>query len=1266
MNTQSGISLDAGMAMFFDNNGIGFGNADVFCLGRAAIPGQILDILGQIFRFRDSEGRSPVSQLIVVMTADVAERYGGLENVAQQLQSYIAENSVKGPVGRDIADWLRVISPANQGADALYDIVRVAPSQGIVVVANAAMFRDGAVKATVAAENLALYEDFWVPQLTEIARKLLTFANQTQAYVALIAGELSPRRGAMSRLLQSIDGVGVVGAAMDNDLEAMLASRGASLNADLAAGRIGSIFRTIDALPANMDAEKPFLKVQMLHRAKLFGQALQMIEQDITIDESADPFALAKLGHIAIDCGSRQLAIKLLGTSIDGLTTRESLELAAATADDIEDSALSKRAEERLAAMYPGSDVLERIRLRRAIAEGRYRDAATVLAVAREDNDGVEFFRALAEALDGSGIPDYAGISERLSVKHPDRRWRLHAALVKDALKRMLPLHAYDMALRSGEHGKPSVGLLLDVLDRLVLERDAKGNLPIPPDELQAGVTKIVQYLAEHPEDGHRRLHLTRLLSLGTIGDLGVPLVTAIGMDGFSRPLKLQKFVTVKGYTAQELDARMDFLKRAFGWLGQEGPFLIGKAKLPAELMTEDPEQLLPAIATFLLRLGEDISSDDDAKALMNWMMLGVCIVPYTKDPNQDLELVRLAAGRLVTAGRPQLARDLAEQALQSSAGDPFRGRIAWSVMADIYLRIGNALEGLIGFAAAAWGDTTVVDEQAWHEAHAFSRGLREIGLLPQARRAAISAMRLVESMGHGDLNRHRGELMILAIDMQALAQSNKPKAEDIESLLSRATSNAEKVIARNDEPTPVALLLGQVIRLASERNVQVPDAARSAFAALIKDTGSSGTDLVHAMAALCPTARQVMAIHGRMEQARYSDDVAHDSRAVTLSARRMLAGEEILSDTGAVALGIELLSDRAVAMPGWEATSRPAEQMKDEAEAARWAAEISAEGICVLMAGFDSKHRLLRMSAHNGVLDTPVREPTERFSAGVLEAWAHDFPYSYGLDNNPANIFYTSTEGLSFEHMPKGPTVLVLDTHLQEIPPNLLRSGEDFAGQKIPIASAPSLSWLLRARKHPAGSDGRRNAWISTAERHGRTLSMIAERLLPTLSERSFRLDTGTTVPEDFAGSELALIAAHGGLEPDEQFFQRVSDEGNTRLSISDMASGLRNVGVVILFVCSGGRSDKHPTADTNVGLAKEILDRGCSVVIASPWPLDARVTYHWLPEFMAAWDRGCTAVQSNFLANQAVAKAMGNHLETWLAMNLFGDPLRTARRDR
>ena len=57
-----------------------------------------------------------------------------------------------------------------------------------------------------------------------------------------------------------------------------------------------------------------------------------------------------------------------------------------------------------------------------------------------------------------------------------------------------------------------------------------------------------------------------------------------------------------------------------------------------------------------------------------------------------------------------------------------------------------------------------------------------------------------------------------------------------------------------------------------------------------------------------------------------------------------------------------------------------------------------------------------------------------------------------------------------------------------------------------------------------------------------------------------------------------MAVITAHGGVHPEGRYFQVVSDEGSLRVTAGDLANALRNVGIVILFVCSGGRADKHP----------------------------------------------------------------------------------------
>jgi hypothetical protein len=137
-------------------------------------------------------------------------------------------------------------------------------------------------------------------------------------------------------------------------------------------------------------------------------------------------------------------------------------------------------------------------------------------------------------------------------------------------------------------------------------------------------------------------------------------------------------------------------------------------------------------------------------------------------------------------------------------------------------------------------------------------------------------------------------------------------------------------------------------------------------------------------------------------------------------------------------------------------------------------------------------------------------------------------------------------------------------------------------------------------------------------------------------------------------------VIAAHGGILPEGRFIQRLSDEANLAVYPAALASAVEGSSVVILFVCSGGRIDSHPTGETTVGLVKELLDQGCSTVIASPWPLNVGVPPHWLPVFIQEWMTGKTPIEATFLANKNVEKMLGDSPLECLAMNVFGDPLR------
>ena len=411
-------------------------------------------------------------------------------------------------------------------------------------------------------------------------------------------------------------------------------------------------------------------------------------------------------------------------------------------------------------------------------------------------------------------------------------------------------------------------------------------------------------------------------------------------------------------------------------------------------------------------------------------------------------------------------------------------------------------------------------------------------------------------------------------------------------------------------------------------------------------------------MSAAIPDSNNVLQLHRRTGSARYSEDVGYDARNSVFAARRLLGGEEAADNPEIAIFAIELLADRAVATPGWETTAKPPLLMTDISDPASVAKTISGQGLAIIAAGVDENSTLFQVTTQASDVGAVVRESEDSFSVRELRDWAREYPYRYGVDEDTPNLFHITTEHFRLSNLPEGPVLVVADTELQQFPPNLFRIDDQFAGQTRPMAATPSLSWLAAARQRQSVGD-RKVAWISTAERQGQTLAMIAERLADTFAGHGVELNTGPVLPQGLGGASLAVVAAHGSIAPEGRFFQRVSDEGTFNAHGAELANALRNVGVVILFVCSAGRADKHPAADTTIGLAKELLDRGCSAVIASPWPLDARVTYHWLPKFLEECSSGATIIDANFLANKAVAAAFAGDPAKCLAMTVFGDPL-------
>lgn len=1255
--------LARGLQAYITKNPQVFGGADIYNLDFRTPQARAGVLAAVLAGLVDANRRPAVREFVVVAPPGSNAEDWGAQAKRDMVDTFrlLAQRDLEPREEAWLRDHLRTIVAQDRRSRSVLDLISAQPERAAIIVTDAASYRDDNIDPYVGpgASTPLLPEDVWAPQLHALGTAAVRIARERKLYVALDANQLSPRREALSKLLCSIDGCGVMGSSREEDPETILAGRVQEWDAWVHAGRLGQALRDIEQLPSKLDGNKPYLRIQMLHRAGHFPQALQAIREELASGRKLDASMRVKLARIAQDANASRLASEILAPAVGELENREDLESALATAQQAGPADLEQRMAERLAAMFPGSPGL-RQRRRRALFTGR--DYAAIAAMAAEEPGGqgrVEFYSRLAKYLSGPDVPDYHALlaSAGDDIAQIDA-YRI--ACVSDALARSLVFHAFELAMpipKNPAEARRGERLLLDVLEALLLLADQRGALPVPLDRVQAALLSLIERLAAEPSNHELRIRLARLFQPSVAGMMGLALIASLVLNLASRPIRLEKWHAPGEADPKWLLERKQFLNAAFDWLKSEEPVVIGRAKIPEHLMTEPADEVVSAVAKYLTHA--PVESEEDITALQLWLTLAASMTAHSSDTDFDLRLMRLLAGKLASAGHAQLARDLAEQTLLNSTATPRRRRLGWFAMADVYHRCHDHLEGLLALACTLAADDAADEEQVWQEVTAVARFLRDSGLHDQARSAIGKARQLLQRMGLSDLNSHRLDTLELQIRQTGIRIQGSDKAE-LEALLADVVRNGKAVLEHGDMTEPAAAMLGQVLLWARTKGAAITPDAELVLAELCKGAKGSLVSLIRTMSTPEPSADDLLALIKTSGFARYSDDVGYDMRNLAIAASRALSSAKYIEVGVNTSFALETLADRGVAVPGWDEAAEPPPAPKRIDEPAEIACSISREGLSVVQAGFDALGRLVRVSAVDGRLSVPVREPDDVMHEERLIRWAKKFPYAYGVDETTTNLFYTTTADLRLSSLPEGPVVIVADAGLQTFPPNLFYVGEEFAGRTRPMAAAPSLAWLKAARAKGMIGDGRICAWISTTVDGAgtQTLPMIAERLEPTFDQYRVIVDNGSTLPPEFAGASMAVIAAHGGIHPEGRFFRVVSDEGNLRVSAGELANALRNVGIVILFVCSGGRADKHPWANTTLGLAKQILDRGCAAVIASPWPLDSRVPSHWLPEFLDQWSRGKNLIDANFAANQVVDQRFSRDPARGLAMTIFGNP--------
>ncbi|MGH8075237.1 MAG: CHAT domain-containing protein [Lysobacter sp.] len=1213
-------------------------------LGRSGLSVRLARLVFLVLAgMTDHRGRPAFRKAVVLLPADVPDTVmADVVADAERVRGFAMDDEERDVLARR----LQVHHLASFDTAAVLKALVVAAPGSFVIVVEGARYRP-THHTSVPPTPLKAPEDRWIAPLIALATQCVAQIGEG-ACVLVDVGEYLP---ALARNLQAVQDLECTVWGGD-DPQAIDDAQMAQLQdwtRRVERGDILSVLGEVDALAGVSAPAKLLTKTQILHNGGRTVRALEVLREWLPHMDAAAADLKLKLATVALAGEDLALARQLLASSADDLCEPDLNELALELTQSIPSARIEAQCLDWLNRYFPASSVFEEHQLRCLLLAARDGHALREVDGPRLPLD--DYANAVLGPLNATAVPDYANLVLQADARWPAQQAETRLAAALDARRRALPMHVALLVPTIDPHSalaRHAVNLLLWSIERLILTGDEQTR-----EELADAVLFVLLYLAVHPGDTASRERLDELLSIDIAGSVGVALLAHALMRLASAPAP----APIEVQAAEgEVDAEqfLPFYRAVVEWLSRQRAIDLATVVLPEHLLSMPADTALhhlKRMAQFVI----EQEQADDGDTLRLIVLVAFAVAPHATRRNDDLEILRLATSRLVVSGEAQLARDLVEAGLAATQGRPERLRLAWYAYGDVFHRMHNGARALLAFGCAIATQAPVEREHAYYETMGVVRALRDTGLMEPARQFLDRCEQLLVELGIHARMGHRVETVRLGLQISGLQAAASRDVASWSALLRGIDANLEAVIREDDELATVLVMAVQAVRQVEGFGVEIDPRMRDRIQQALDTAGEITAELVQLASNAVVGPERLIERARAAQHARYSEDVGFDVHYLVRAARSQLSDDAALADPVIASFSAELTTDHAIALPGdTEGGWLPA----TVEEPARILQDLSRRGLSIEVLAVDSADRLVRVSADAGQL--AVRREGAAFSLRGLQAWSLRYPFEYGLDHQAPNVFYTSMRDLGLSDGVGERVVFVLDTRLQRLPPQLLLIEGELLGRGATIAVAPSLTWLHAAATAPRKQYAPPAAWISTAvEGNGSgTLVRVAERVADVLDQHGIALQTGAHVPGHLKGARLAIVAAHGGLADDNRFFKVVSDEAQLRVSALALARALEGAGVVVLFVCSGGRQDEHPVAATTVGLPKQLLDRGSAAVIASPWPLDSRVPSHWLPAFLAAWEAGAMLVDANAAGNDAVGVEMGNEPRHALAMTLYGNP--------
>lgn len=841
--------------------------------------------------------------------------------------------------------------------------------------------------------------------------------------------------------------------------------------------------------------------------------------------------------------------------------------------------------------------------------------------------------------------------------------------------------------------------------------------LPLDPSTtaaLQTAVLDLVlRFVADHPEDVDVRAALMKAVAVDAMGLAGPAMLLQRLQDASQVPPLATDSPHRPGrdVTNDELLAFAAFMRHQYVDHGPQhimiAPQVVRSDRTEAEWRT-----LLLAAGPALRFLAGTVTDSDTVMALKLAVKATLDIWRTLRSLGADvsealpIEVLHLFGQTLTLAGMFQDARDIAGLLLTHAGSHAANGtrRSGWIAHADIELRSSCVESAMLSLLCAqAQPVPALHPDERYNELELHIRLLRSLHRYEEAL-AWIPALRgsLVGIGEPATLTRKIDDLELglrfLRLDHPVTADQR----DELQALLAIACRSTTFAIAANEEVLVPTSWLAQLLQLCEASSVAAP-AARDLFERALAELPLPRRTELRTLAGAGVDVDTLLRHAHAASQVRAAEDLGAHMERVRVDARRLLASRcapehallamELLADPTLgcgppersredrridalhrrILRGYHFLTNGPDAAPEMHAVpevvihgaavdaSPASNTWKNPARLYRFACELG-RGNLELVALAWQDERMMRVEARDGVLAGPVIDADGEAPRASPHRWRDAvqplFDVARGTDPNGVAATREAMHGLGFTApLSPGRRVLYLLAHpLAGLPANLLLRNGELSGSLGPVALVPSLSWLLERRGHPARGRGR-HAWILPASTDDVAprgpLALLADNLPQVLT--GFTTEIG--FPQPAQPLEVAVLAAHGGADPHGVYFSAVGDEQAHQFSIDRVATALAGCELVVLFVCSGGRTDAAPFSTRSVGLPSALLSAGCRAVIASPWPLDALVALRWVMLFLREWTGATEVDVAVYRANEQLSRYCC-HPRDFLAMHVFGDP--------